>query len=50
MKNRTFRTIMYKDFDITYNFYDRGEYTVQYEGDDLWFNTLAEAKEFIDNL
>jgi len=38
----------YKGYYIEYNFYGKGEYTVQYEGDDVWFNTIKEAKEFID--
>lgn len=34
--------------DITYNFYGRGEYTVQYMGDDIFFATEEEAKQFIE--
>ncbi len=44
------RLIAYKDYDITYNFYGRGEYTVHYCGDDLWFMTEKEAMEFIDSV
>lgn len=38
----------YKGFDIEFDFYGSGEYTVQYDGDDVWFTTLDEAKAFID--
>ena len=34
--------------DTAYNFYGRGEYTVQYMGDDIFFNTEEEAKQFIE--
>lgn len=36
--------------DITHNFYGRGEYSVQYMGDDYIFATEAEAQNFINNL
>ena len=44
------RTISYKRTDIIYNFYGRKEYTVFFEGDDVWFNTLDAAKAFIDKM
>lgn len=40
----------YKGYDIEYNFYGKGEYTVQYDGDDVWFKSKAEAKKFIDDV
>lgn len=40
----------YRDFYIEYNFYGMNEYTVQYEGDDIIFDTKEKAKEFIDSL
>lgn len=40
----------YKGYFIEYNIYGSGEWTVQFEGDDIWFPTEAEAKEFIDEL
>ena len=40
----------YKGFDIEFNFYGSNEYSVQYCGDDLIFQTEAEAKEFIDTI
>ena len=40
----------YKGYYITLNFYNKGEYTVQYEGSDVWFKTKAEAKAFIDEV
>lgn len=42
--------IRYKGYDIEYNFYGKGEYTVQYQGDDVWFKTEQEAKKFIDEI
>lgn len=40
---------MYKGISITYNFYGRHEYTIQYMGDDYFFRTKQEAKNFINN-
>ena len=40
----------YKGFDIEFNFYGSNEYSVQYCGDDLIFQTETEAKEFIDTI
>ena len=42
------KTIAYKGYFIEYNFYGMGEYTVQYDGDDIEFTTEAEARHFID--
>lgn len=42
--------IEYKGFYIDYNFYGMGEYTVQYCSDDLIFDTVDQAKEFIDSI
>ena len=42
--------ISYKGYTIVYNIYGNREYTVQYEGDDLYFRTKAEAKKFIDEV
>lgn len=33
--------------EATYNFYGKGEYTVQYMGDDIFFATREEAERFI---
>ena len=44
------KTIIYKDYEIAFNFYERGEYTVQYCGDDIVFGTEQDAKNFIDSL
>ena len=38
----------YKGYYIEYNLYGKGEYTVQFCGDDFWFTTEKEAKDFID--
>lgn len=40
----------YKGYYICFNFYGKNEITVQYCGDDIIFNTEAEAREFIDSL
>jgi hypothetical protein len=42
--------IKYKGYLIEKDFYGQGEYTVQYMGDDVWFETLDAAKEFIDDI
>ena len=41
---------MYKGYWIEFNTYGNGEYTVQYNGDDVVFDTKEEAKKFIDSL
>ena len=38
----------YKGFYIEFNLYRRTEYSVQFYGDDIIFETLEEAKQFID--
>lgn len=40
----------YKGFYIEFDFYGEGEYSVQFEGDDLMFRSEAEAKDFIDSV
>ena len=40
----------HKGYDISYNFYGAGEFTVFYDGDDLWFTTEQEARDFIDTI
>ena len=40
----------YKGYYIEYNIYGQKEYTVQYNGDDVFFQTEQEAKDFIDKL
>ena len=40
----------YKGYDIEYNFYGENEYSVQYCGDDVIFDTEEEAIEFIDGI
>lgn len=44
------KNVSYKGYEISYNFYGREEYTVFFEGDDVWFKTLDEAKAFIDKM
>ena len=48
MKNN--RITPYRGYDIEYNFYGNGEYSVQYCGDDFVFCSIEEAKEFIDEI
>ena len=40
----------YNGYVIEYNLYKRSEYTVQFEGEDIWFDSEQEAKDFIDSL
>ncbi len=40
----------YKNFYVDYNIYGQGEYSVQYDGDDLIFKTPEEANAFIDSV
>lgn len=40
----------YNGYWISHNIYGMGEYTVQYQGDDIIFNTAEEAKDFIDTV
>lgn len=42
--------IEYKGYYIEYNIYGQKEYTVQYNGDDVFFQTEQEARAFIDSL
>lgn len=41
---------LYKGYYIDFNLYDQNEYTVQYCGDDLWFDTEEEARNFINSI
>ena len=43
-------SVRYKGYDIEYNFYNEGEYIVQYQGDDVWFKSIDEAQSFIDEI
>jgi len=43
-------TTYYKGYGIDFNFYGMNEYSVQFLGDDVIFNTLEEAKQFIDDV
>lgn len=38
----------YKGYDIDYDVYGCGEYTIQVDGDDIWFDTLPDAQRWID--
>lgn len=40
----------YKGYYITHNAYGNNEYTVQYDGDDCYFDSEEDAKKFIDGL
>lgn len=45
-----FKIIAYKGHIINYNIYNKKEYTIQIFGDELYFKTEKEAKDFIDSL
>ena len=40
----------YKNTPIEYNFYWQGEFSVQYCGDDILFNSIEDAEKFIDDI
>ena len=40
----------YKGYYIDFNIYGMNEYTVQYEGDDVVFDTQEDAMMFIDSV
>lgn len=40
----------YKGYGIDFNIYGQNEYSVQYCGDDFMFQTMEEAKQFIDSI
>lgn len=40
----------YKGYAIEFNFYGMNEYSVQYCGDDVMFESKDEAKAFIDEV
>lgn len=40
----------YRGFNIDYDIYGAGEYTVWFFGDDVVFTTEDEAKKFIDEV
>ena len=44
------QTLDYKGYQIEYNIYGKGEYTVDIDGDDVWCKSLEEAKEVIDGM
>lgn len=44
------KEIAYKDYYITIGFYRNDDITVQYCGDDIEFNSIEEAKKFIDEV
>ena len=44
------KTTEYRGYYIEYNIYGKGEYTVQIDGDDVFFKTIKEAMTFIDSL
>lgn len=42
--------IQYKGYTIENSTYNKGYITIQYCGDDIVFNSVEEAKSFIDGL
>ncbi len=43
-------TYPYQGYYIDFNVYGKNEYTVNYNGDDVWFKTMKEAMAFIDEI
>lgn len=44
-----FVSYKYREIEIMYNLYGDNEYTVQYYGDDYYFNSAKDAEKFIDD-
>ena len=44
-----FVSYKYREVEIMYNLYGDNEYTVQYCGDDYYFNSAKDAEKFIDD-
>lgn len=42
--------MVYKGYAIEHNVYGMGEYTVQYQGDDIIFDDVNDAKDFINSV
>jgi hypothetical protein len=40
----------YRGYSIEYDYYDRKEYTVFFNGDDYWFEDKFDAYAFIDDM
>ena len=45
-----FKSFMYRGVEILFNFYGENSITVNYQGDDVFFETFGEAKRFIDSI
>ncbi len=45
-----YREEIYKGFAICFNFYGHNDISVQYCGDDVMFNSVDDAKRFIDEI
>jgi len=50
IKSSKSETIEYQGYSIEHNAYGKGEYTIGIDGDDVWCDSLEEAKETIDSL
>lgn len=48
VKDAKFR-LFYRGYYIEFGLYGMNEYTVQIDGDDLWFSSVEKAEEFIDD-
>lgn len=44
-----FVSYKYREVEIMYNLYGDNEYTVQYCGDDYYFDSIKDAEKFIDD-
>lgn len=40
----------YKGWTFDYNVYGRNEYTIQVDGDDIYFKSLKDVHKFIDEM
>lgn len=40
----------YRGYFIEFNLYHKHEFTVQYNGDDIWFENIKDAMSFIDSI
>ena len=47
VKESEHKVVPYRDYDLDYNLYGHGEYTMHYQGDDIVFDSFEEAKDFI---
>jgi hypothetical protein len=49
MEEADYEVIPYHGYDIYYNYYKEGEFTVNFNNEDWWYKTLDDAKKAIDS-